>query len=750
MGEKKQKATGAKKQASAKETVQENNSRHLLVFAFLAVSVFLAYSNSLNSPWALDDTTEIGRTSIENNLNLRLGHRKIAYLTFLFNKWINPYSVLNYRVINIIIHIINSVLVYWISLVTLRLPEMRERFGRYSYPVALITATVFALHPININAVAYIVQRMTSLSALFVFLSLLSYLYGRTSSSKRMAASLYCAAAVFILLGIFSKENAVMALPLFIMYDFFFISGFRGKGFLSKVLIGAFVGLTVFAVSSIYVNFFKTAGDLFRILLNMNQQIPPALWTALDVYWTPLQHIMTEFRIIGRYLFLLLLPLPNFLVFDRWGLPLSTGITEPLTTLISFLIIAGLLIFSVLKAKKIPFLSFGILWYLIAISLESFAVGSDLYFEHRNYLPVAGLFLGITAQAAVLSKEAALKMKTLWTVVLVLSVLLGGLTFKRNFVWKDSITLWSDTVEKEPGNLRAIVALGNAYLNSADLASAGIYYEKALKLSYLNKRAVYFHDSAYSLGMVNLSMGNLGQAKKVIDLMDSRLEEYYTTGILKGYYSSLSGDTEAAIRQFNQILPHTKDLDRVVVYTLLGDTYRRTGNAALALENYRKAIELDPSFSTAYYGMGDAYFSLKDINNAEIWMSRSLSLDPANPLALARMADILLVKKGPIEKAKAYAEKAVSASPSFYQPYATMGTLLIVMGREEAAEEYFKKAHERGLRGCLLPYTKARAYFIKGDKDKAEAILREIANMDDAPDELRTIIKRDQGRLLSR
>jgi tetratricopeptide (TPR) repeat protein len=125
-----------------------------------------------------------------------------------------------------------------------------------------------------------------------------------------------------------------------------------------------------------------------------------------------------------------------------------------------------------------------------------------------------------------------------------------------------------------------------------------------------------------------------------------------------------------------------------------------------------------------------------------------LSLDPVNPLALSQMADILLVKKESVKMAMSYAEKSVSSSPTVYQPYATMGSVLIVMGREEAAEEYFKKAHERGLRGYLLPYTKARAYFIKGDKDKAEAILREIANMDDAPDELRNIIKKDQGRLL--
>ncbi|MBS1112307.1 MAG: Tetratricopeptide 1 repeat-containing protein [Nitrospirae bacterium] len=747
MGAIKQKATGAKKLASANETLQEDNSKHLIVFAFLAVSVFLAYSNSLNSPWALDDTTEIGRSSIENNLNLRLGHRKIAYLTFLFNKWINPSSVLNYRVVNIIIHIINSVLVYWISLVTLRLPAMRERFGRYSYPVALITATAFALHPINNNAVAYIVQRMTSLSALFVFLALLSYLYGRTSSSKPKAVSLYGAAAAFIFLGIFSKENAVMALPLILIYDYFFISGFTFKSLKRRIAVGLTAAIMVLAVSMPFMDAFK----VFGVFLRMNQQITPYNWTAVDVYWTPLQHIMTEFRVVGKYIVLLLMPLPDFLVLDRWGLPISSGMTEPLSTLFSFLVISGLLTFSVLKVKKMPFVSFGLLWYFIAISLESFiAVGSDLYFEHRNYLPVAGLFLGITAQAAVLSKEAMLKVKTLWTVVLILAVLLGGLTFKRNFVWKDSVTLWSDTVRKAPENVRAMIALGNAYVKSADLASASIYYEKALKLSSLHKRAVYFHDSAYSLGMVSLFMGNLGQAKKVIDLMDSRFEKTYTTDILKGYYSALSGDTEAATRQFNQILPLATKLDRVVVYSLLGDTYRRNGNAALALENYGKAIELDPSFSEAYYGMGEAYFSLKDIKNAEVYISKTLSLDPANPLALSQMADILLVKKEPVEMAMSYAEKAVSSSPTVYQPYATMGSVLIAMGREEAAEEYFKKAHERGLRGYLLPYAKARAYFIKGDKDKAEAILREIANMDDAPDELRNIIKKDQGRLLSR
>ncbi|MHB8881370.1 MAG: tetratricopeptide repeat protein [Thermodesulfovibrionales bacterium] len=746
MSKSKRKSAAADAQRVANETRQDNRG-HYAAFAFLAVSVFLAYVNSLNGTWALDDTAIGKYANIESNLNFRLGYRKIAYLSFLLNKWINPFSAVNYRVTNIILHIANALLVYWIAFATLRLPQMKERFGRYSYPVALITATVFALHPVNINAVAYIVQRMTSLATLFVFLALLSYVYGRTAAGRLRAVSLYCASAVFVFLGIFSKENAVMALPLILLYDHFFISGFSIKGLTRRIVAGLAAGVLVLAVSLPFLNAFKVAGDLFGVFLRMNQQIPPNGWTAVDVYWTPLQHIMTEFRVVGRYLVLLVMPLPDLFVFDRWGMPVSAGMTEPLSTLLSFLVLAGLLIFSVLRAKKMPFVSFGLLWYFTAISLESFfAVGSDLYFEHRNYLPVAGLFLGVTAEAVLLTREALLNRKTLGAVVLGGALLLGGLTVTRNHVWKDSVTLWGDTVRKGPENVRAMIALGNAYVKSADLASAAVQFDKALSLSSAGKRVKYFHDAAYSLGMVDLFRGDLVQAKKVIDLMEEKLSGAYTTGILKGYYHSLRGETGTAVTVFGQVLGQTTGLDSVIVYTLLGDTYRRAGDAGKALENYRKAIDLDPSFAAAYYGMGDTYFTLRDIGNAESYISRTLALDPSNPLALAEMADILLVKKEPAEKAKPYADRAVASAPSFYQPYATMGTILILMDREEEAGEYFSKARERGLPGYLLPFSKARAYLMKGDAQKAALFLRETAEAGDAPESLRSMIRKELGK----
>jgi hypothetical protein len=143
-------------------------------------------------------------------------------------------------------------------------------------------------------------------------------------------------------------------------------------------------------------------------------------------------------------------------------------------------------------------LCFGILWYLVAISLESFfALGSDLYFEHRNYLPVSGLFIGIAGQV-VISFRARIKEKKTWTTAIVLCTILGLLNFSRNFVWKDSVTLWGDTLKKAPSNIRAMMAVGNAYLKLSDLDDAQRYYKEVVRISSRDKRPLP-RDSAYSL-----------------------------------------------------------------------------------------------------------------------------------------------------------------------------------------------------------------------------------------------------------
>jgi tetratricopeptide (TPR) repeat protein len=150
-----------------------------------------------------------------------------------------------------------------------------------------------------------------------------------------------------------------------------------------------------------------------------------------------------------------------------------------------------------------------------------------------------------------------------------------------------------------------------------------------------------------------------------------------------------------------------------------------------------KAVKFDPSFSAAYYGMGAAYLSMRDMGEAAVYLQKALTFDPNNPLALSDMSDILLMRKDVVEKAVSYAKRAVSNASLFYQPYLAMGNALIVMGKDGEADEYYQKAKEMGLKGYMVPFSKARAYFIKGDNKKAAALLEEVAAMKDAPENLR-------------
>jgi type IV pilus assembly protein PilF len=206
---------------------------------------------------------------------------------------------------------------------------------------------------------------------------------------------------------------------------------------------------------------------------------------------------------------------------------------------------------------------------------------------------------------------------------------------------------------------------------------------------------------------------------------------------MEGLYRSLNGDHDGAIQKFESILPSAAGLDRVIVYTLLGDAFSKKGVPSRAIENYEAAVRLDPSFAAAYYGLGTTYLGMKDLERAERYIGKTLALEPLNPLALADMADIQLIRKEPPERAERFAAKAIAQSPTPYPPYLTMGNVLIVMGKEEAAEEFYRKAREHGAKDYLIPFSKARAYYLKGDAGKVKFYMKEVLSMKDTPESLK-------------
>lgn len=713
-----------------------NKKQHFIAFAVLIISVLLAYSNSINGTWAMDDILANKAVGIKD-LQDFVGARKVTYLTFLLNQYIAPFSPANFRLFNILIHIMNSVLVYVIAYKTIVLAGQTKAGDKDKYLsntinnenrafyAALLSSVIFALHPININAVAYIVQRMASLATLFALLALLCYIIAAQSSSRSKTVSFYILSCASMIAGIFSKENAVMVIPLIFIYDYVFISRFKGRLFIKKFYIVFSLGIAGAAIAAYSLSFHYLLKELFNFFINYNQPLTDRVWTAVDVYWTPLQHILTAFRVVSRYILLIFAPLPQFLVFDWWGFPVSKELTEPATTISSIIFLAALFVFSIWKIKRFPLLCYGILWYLVSISLESFiAVGSDLYFEYRNYLPVSGLIIGLVGQILT-TFDGRLKAKTVWAVAAGLCILFGSLTFARNFVWKDSVTLWGDTLKKSPANIRAMQAIGNAYLKLSDMDNAIKYYKEAVILSSRDKRLNMLNNSAYNLGMTYLLQGNIEQAGKLIAVFDKNIESYKTT-ILRGFLKAQTKEIDEALMYYNEAIGKAEGIDSVFVHTLMGDAFRGKGLLEDAIDHYNKAILLDQGFSAAYYGLGVAYISKRNLTLANEYFNKALSIDPGNILALADMADLMLIRKANPEDALVYAQKAVSRPSQFYQPYLTMANVLIILGKEKEADEFYSKALERKAPEYLVPFSKARSYYMKGNNEKANYYLSEL------------------------
>ena len=749
------------KKLTQPQVAEGMTKRHLFAIALLSISIFLVYSNSLHGTWAMDDVVTnkpVGTKDIHDFI----GFRKVAYITFLLNQSIAPFSPINYRLFNILIHILNTSLVYVLAYKTFLpilnghglqtkkqiyaiqrgessflTPENQAFFG------ALISGIIFGLHPININAVAYIVQRMASLATLFVLLSLICYISAALSGNRLKAYLLYVLSGIFIVIGIFSKENALMAIPLILLYDYVFLSRFNRGVFIKRMIIPVIVGIVSIGLASYFLGLYTTLGDLIRFVLDLNKPLTEKGWMAVDVYWTPLQHILTEFRVVSRYIFLIFFPLPQFLVFDWWGFPISTGITEPITTMLSMILLFTLLVFSVWQIKRFPFLCFGILWYFIAISLESFfALGADFYFEHRNYLPVTGLFIGIVGQTVLLLK-GKINVRVVWTSAIIVCIVLGSLTFVRNFVWRDSVTLWGDTLEKKPSNLRAMMAMGHAHLKLLDFNKAESYYKSVLNLSRQTKRPRFLNNSLYSLGMLYLFKNQLNKAKEVINIFDNSVESYRLK-ILRGFYKALNNDVDGALKDYTEIISKTTGVDNIVVLTLMGDAYRAKGSWDMAIQKYSEVIAQDHAFPAAYHGMGLAFLAKRDIKKAQECFTNALSIDPNYVLALSDMAELILIRKSKPEDALIYAEKAVSKSPPFYQPYLIMGNVLTVLGKEKEAEVFYKKAVEHGMSDYMVPLSKARAYYIKGDAEKTNYYFSELQRYKDLPEKIQNIIKQHQ------
>lgn len=411
MGKKKKKGKPKVSTAGVTTQVQEAPSVETqvgltrIILSLLAIIILgtIIYSNTFDASWHFDDHTAIVENyGIRDLKGIALGigaSRWIGFTTFALNYHFGKLDVFGYHLVNIGIHLLSAILVYFLALLTLKTPYLKETsISRHAASLALASGLIFVAHPIQTQAVTYIVQRFTSLATLFYLLSLILFIKARLQNlgGKRFYSPSHLGCYLGSLLAAFlsmkTKEITITLPAIILLYEFCFFSPslralVRKLPYLTPLLLTFFI--IPFSRSGIGI--LGVSGGTFIGIAEIGDVIGSATQETTAISRT--DYLLTQFNVIVTYIRLMFFPVNQNLDYDY---PISHTLFE-FPTFFSFLLLVSIVIFGVWMFKKSRLISFGIFWFFITLSVESSIIPiRDVIFEHRVYLPSVGFVLFLT------------------------------------------------------------------------------------------------------------------------------------------------------------------------------------------------------------------------------------------------------------------------------------------------------------------------------------------------------------------
>ena len=546
----------------------------------IIATAFIAYYNSFYCAWHLDDFHAIVDYDYDSitlwKLILLRKQRAFGFITFFLNYKLCGYNVLGWHVVNFIIHVINSILIYAIAcrlFIETEILENHPQKKLFGYITALVIATIFAVHPIQTSAVTYIVQRIELLGAMFVFLSF--YFFLLFISTKKISSKILLAGGglICIALGALTKETIVVAPVLMGAY----IVIVKLKSWKKRLLVILFTSIAAIVIVIFALVMFKAIS--FSNGIHFSTKPFEVLWK--DAGESPVVYYSTQIRVLTRFLRLCIFPYEQCVEF--WVKP-STSFAN-WQVIIASAIHLSIIGFALFMWRKRPFILFGILWFYIFIMPSSILPNG--VFEHRLYAALAGLLIAIFIpigyellnQPLRIRKTAGIISLCLVSCIILSFIFMSQL---RNRVWKSEYSLWKECATISPNNWRANVNYGYALLNHGKYDKAKIYLEKSfnqksnvwavavnlgLCYSYLNdiNGGIKMFEYGLKLKPQNrLLKANLGACyleKGLINkgtnlLYSARTKESFIT---LGNYFLQKKDYDEAIKCYNRVLKKYPD-----------------------------------------------------------------------------------------------------------------------------------------------------------------------------------------------
>ena len=612
-----------------------------LIFLFFGVLVFGIYSGTFEFPFAFDDLQKI-----EKNNHIRITQfslpkiisagfkssksRPLAYISFALNYYFGRYDTFGYHLVNIFIHLSTGCFLFLFIRTTFQTPALRNQ---YHYPdvIAFLTAAFWLANPVQTQAVTYIVQRMTSMASLFFILSFWFYVKGRLGAKSRQPWLWFVGSLLAWLMSLGCKQITVTLPFLILLYEWYFFQDLN-QDWLKRSLkwvLGITVVIAILAL--IYMDFhpFEKISRLYDFSKNE---------------FTITQRALTQLRVVVYYISLIFFPHPSRLSVE-YDFPLSYSLVNPITTLLSAVIILSLVILALYLARKERLISFCVLWFFTNLIIESTIIPLALIFEHRLYLPSMLVFLPVVLLFFRFIKPEWLPL----SIVAVLIAFNAYWTVERNKVWQDDILLWTDSVKKAPNRARAYSNLGYALSQKERFDEALPNLHKALEL-----------DPDLAMAHYNL-----------------------------GFVLDQQGKTEEAVSHYHQAIQLSPEFARS--YNNLGLALLKLDKTNEAVDNYHKAIQLNPNFAAAYNNLGLALAIQKETDAAIKSYRKALELDPELEYAHLNLATVL-TNQGRTDEAIRHLKKALQINPDYAEAHSDLGSHLLSQGRTEEALEHFNTA----------------------------------------------------------
>ena len=707
---------------------------HLLLIALVGLA---AYSNTFSVPFQFDDIWNVAENPVVKDLgnftSSLIGYRfnprrYIGYLTLALNYRYGGPEVTGYHIVNLGIHIANALLVYFLVLLIFRTPYFKETGIRnqglgtgnekqktetgetiYNFQssipspqspvpnfIALFSALLFVSHPIQTQAVTYIVQRFTSLATTFYLLSVVTYIKGRLLSQRsavsgqrseednrqsddsrftihdsRSTITWYLLSLLCAVLAMKTKEIAFTLPAIIILCEFTFFRSPLKKKLL--FLIPVLLTLAIIPMSLLHSD--KSLGD---VLSDLSEK------TRIQTNISRGDYLMTEMRVIATYLRLIFLPVNQNLDYDY---PINHSFLTP-PVFLSFLLLASLfgaavwLMFKSQRAlgdqqsadsnqrkeednegsmgscqrseedrrqsdySRFTFhdsrftlyrlAAFGVFWFFITLSVESsFIPIADVIFEHRVYLPSVGFFIAITAAVFVcVNRFAAHRAKS---------------------------------------------------MERSDEKSAS-YLLTPLRFSLCALLILVLGLSAASYKRNSIWRDNLGLWEDVVSKAPANARAHNNLCFI---YNERG--------RVNEAMKHCREAVRLRPGYLdarvnLGIVYNAKGMADAAIAQFMTALRLNPSDADAHNNLGIAYVSKGMLDQAIAHYLTAVKLDPDYPEAYNNLG-VAYGSKGMTGQAMAYFRHAIRLKPDYFEPGFNIGILYLKNNdKVNAYKEYTRLA----------------------------------------------------------